>query len=600
MAHNTALLVIMFFLRYQQNYNFCRMNSFKKLTGGLERKYVLTSLSAPFVMVGEVLMETLIPLIMARIIDVGIAEKNTAYVLKTGLLMIAASCFSLLCGASCGRLSSVAALGFSRNLRRKLFKKVQSFSFSAMDKFGTGSLVTRLTTDVTNLQNMYQNLIRSMVRSPLMLISGTVMACFINARLALIFFITIPFLAAVLAFISARAYPRFQVMFKKYDWLNTIVQENLIAIRVVKSFVREEHEKEKFDLTAEQLRDSQIKAEKLVIWNAPIMQLTIYLCIVAALWFGGNMILSGTMKTGELVSFITYITQILSSLMMLSMMFVQMILSRTSISRILEVLDEVPDIESPKSACKTVADGSIDFDNVFFSYEKKESNCVLQNVSVHIKSGQTVGILGGTGSSKTTFVSLIPRLYDVLSGSIKVGGIDVRDYDIETLRRSIGFVLQKSLLFSGTIKENLRWGSESASDSDLRKACEIAAIDDFVGSLPGGFDTDLGQGGVNLSGGQKQRLCIARALLKKPAILILDDSTSAVDTATDKRIREALRQTLPQTTKLIIAQRISSVQDSDFIIVFDDGKINAIGTHESLMKSNKIYKEVYNSQMSME
>ncbi len=574
----------------------------KKLLSGLQRKYVLFSIFTPVVMIGEVLMETVIPLVMAHIIDDGIANYDIGYVLRTGLVMIACTVFSLVCGAAGGRFSSVAAYGFSRNLRSKLFKKVQSFSFGEMDLFGTGSLVTRLTTDVTNLQNMYQNLIRTMFRAPLMMIFGTVMACFINIRLALIFFITIPLLAFVLIFIAMRAYPRFKVMFKKYDRLNTVVQENLIAIRVVKAFVRGDFECGKFENIAGQVRDAQVRAEKIVICNAPVMKLVIYMCIIATLWFGGNMLIAGSMRTGELVSFLTYVTQILMSLMMVSMMFVQLILSRASISRIMEVLS-LESIESSGYAedergAVEVLNGDIEFDNVYFSYNGKKENCMLSGINLAVPSGATVGIIGGTGSSKTTLVSLIPRLYDCTDGAVKVGGRDVREYSYKALRDSIGMVLQKNVLFSGTIEDNLRWGDDSASMDQIKSACVAAQADSFVMSFPDGYKTELGQGGVNLSGGQKQRLCIARALLKRPKILILDDSTSAVDTATDAKIRAALKEILPGTTKLIIAQRIASVQDSDFIVVLDDGKVNGIGKHDELLETNEIYREVYDSQMS--
>ena len=467
-----------------------------------------------------------------------------------------------------------------------------------MDKFGTGTLVTRLTTDVTNLQNMYQNVIRSMVRSPLMLISGTVMACFINKELALIFFVTVPFLAILLAFIAVTAYPRFKLMFEKYDLMNTIVQENLIAIRVVKAFVRGNFESKKFEKIAGQVRDAQVKAEKIVITNGPVMQLTIYMCICAALWFGGNKVLAGKMRTGELISFLTYITQILMSLMMLSMMFVQFILSRASITRVCEVLDS-PSGEQERFDSNLVKDfsNSIEFDHVYFSYDGRIENCVLSDICLKIPSGATVGIIGGTGSSKTTLVSLIPRLYDCLSGAVKVGGIDVKKIDLESLRKSIGVVLQKNVLFSGTIAENLRWGNENATQADLIQACIAADAHDFVSSFPNGYDTVLEQGGVNLSGGQKQRLCLARALVKKPSILILDDSTSAVDTATDSRIQKSLKECLSGTTKIIIAQRINSVQNADIIVVLDEGKINGIGTHQKLIAENKIYREVYDSQL---
>ncbi len=554
---------------------------------------------SPLSMVGEVVMETVIPLLMARIIDVGIAERNLSYVLTVGLLMVGLSCVSLAFGALGARFSAVAALGFSRNLRRRLFRRVQDFSFSNIDHFSTSSLVTRLTTDVTNVQNTYQMIIRMCVRAPFMLISGTIMACFINLRLSSIFFIVIPLLGAMLTIIAVSAYPRFRAMLHQYDLLNGTVQENLIGIRVVKSFVRGSFEDKKFTGAADSVRRTQLAAEKVVILNLPLMQIVVYACIIVSLWFGGRMIVGGTLLTGELVSFITYVTQILMSLMMLSMVFVMLVLSRASIARITEVLAEEPEITSPEGeALSAVKDGSVEFRGVSFSYLKDPSNCVLSDVNLRIQSGQVVGILGGTGSSKTTLVSLIPRLYDTTAGSVLVGGADVRSYGLETLRDSVAMVLQKNVLFSGTIRENLRWGNAQASDEELKAACIAADADEFVSTLPDGYDTQLGQGGVNLSGGQKQRLCIARALLKKPRILILDDSTSAVDTATDARIRSALRNSLPQTTKIIIAQRIASVQDADVIYVLDNGRINGSGTHEELLRTNSIYREVYESQQS--
>lgn len=582
----------------------------------MERRYWTYTFLSPLFMFGEVIMETTIPLVMAKIVDVGIKNKDSDFVIRFGLLMVLMASFSLFCGAMCGRISSLAAFGFSKNLRKKLFARVQDFSFSNMDHFGTDSLVTRLTTDVTNLQNMYQNCIRTAVRSPIMLIFGTIMACQINARLALIFFIVIPLLAAVLISIVQIVYPRFRQMLKKYDNLNRVVQENLIAIRVVKAFVRGGHENAKFDEIAEDLQRTQVGAEKIVILNMPVMHLMVYGCIVSALWFGGNMVISGKMQTGGLISFISYITQILMSLMMLSRLFVMFILSRTSLSRVMEVLDEEIEISNEEGevspyaptqlvatpSAGTLADFSapndIEFSHVYFSYDKKMEHSVLTDINLSIPQGSTVGILGGTGSSKSTLVQLIPRLYEVTEGSVKVGGKDVRQWNLTDLRKKIGFVLQKNTLFSGTIAENLRWGNENASDEDLIAACKASDAHGFVSSFPDGYDTDLSQGGVNLSGGQKQRLCIARALVKKPDILVLDDSTSAVDTATDLRIRNALRASLPATTKLIIAQRIASVQDADFIIVLDSGKINGIGSHDELMKSNQIYREVYESQMS--
>lgn len=565
----------------------------------MEKKYWAYTAVSPVFMVGEVMMETTIPLVMAKIVDVGIKNLDSGFVIKYGLLMISMAFFSLVCGAMCGRTSSVAAFGFSKNLRKKLFARVQEFSFGNVDKFSTSSLVTRLTTDVTNVQNMYQNIIRSMIRAPMMLISGTVMACTISAKLALIFFVATPVLFVTLLLIVWISYPRFKRLFEKYDSLNRVVQENLIAIRVVKAFVRRGHEDEKFDKIADGLRQTQVDAEKIVILNMPIMQMTIYMCIVAALWFGGKFVLSGDMLVGELISFISYVTQVLMSLMMLSRLFVMFIMSRASIQRISEVLDEKIEIEdNPDSSPLTKSPAAVDFDNVYFSYDKKEEHSVLLDINLHIPAGSVVGILGGTGSSKSTLVQMIPRLYDVTKGSVKVGGKDVRKWEIEELRKRIGFVLQKNVLFSGTIADNLRWGNDSATDEEIVQAAKAADADEFVSSFPDGYNTMLGQGGVNLSGGQKQRLCIARALLKKPDILVMDDSTSAVDTATDLRIRNALKNLLPDTTKLIIAQRIASVENSDFIVVMNEGRIDGIGTHAELLENNRIYREVYDSQMS--
>lgn len=575
------------------------MSTVRTLLHGLEKKYKVYSLLSPLSMVGEVVMETVIPLLMARIIDIGIADRNLSYVLQMGLLMVGLSCVSLVCGAFGARFSAVAALGFARNLRRRLFRRVQDFSFGNIDHFSTSSLVTRLTTDVTNVQNTYQMLIRMCIRAPFMLISGTVMACFINLRLSSIFFVIIPLLAVMLTIIAVSAYPRFRSMLHQYDVLNNTVQENLVGIRVVKSFVRGDFEDKKFTEAADAVRRTQVAAEKVVILNLPLMQLVIYACIIVSLWFGGRMIVRGDLLTGELVSFITYVTQILMSLMMLSMVFITLVLSRASIARITEVLAEQPEITSPEQgALSSVADGSVEFRDVSFSYLKDPSNCVLSGVNLRIANGQVVGIIGGTGSSKSTLVSLIPRLYDVTSGSVLVGGEDVRRYGLAALRDSVAMVLQKNVLFSGTIRDNLRWGNPQASDEELKAACVAADADEFVSTLPEGYATQLGQGGVNLSGGQKQRLCIARALLKKPRILILDDSTSAVDTATDARIRSALRNSLPQTTKIIIAQRIASVQDADIIYVLDNGHIDGSGTHEELLRTNSIYREVYESQQS--
>ncbi|MCR4822848.1 MAG: ABC transporter ATP-binding protein/permease [Treponema sp.] len=578
------------------------MSFVRKITSGMERRYCLYTIISPLFMFGEVLMETTIPLVMASLVDVGIASSDSDFVIKKGLLMVLMASFSLFCGAMCGRISSLAAFGFSKNLRRKLFKKVQDFSFSNMDHFGTDSLVTRLTTDVTSLQNMYQNLIRTAVRSPIMLIFGTLMAASINLSLARIFLIVIPVLAIFLLTIVIIVYPRFREMLKKYDNLNRVVQENLIAIRLVKAFVRKDYENKKFDSIAEDLQKTQVRAEKTVILNIPFIQLTIYACISSALWFGGKMVISGGMQTGQLISFISYVTQILMSLMMLSRLFVMFMMSRTALNRIMEVLDEeieIKNLNEGENLSQNEEKGyAIQFKNLYFSYDKKMEHAVLQDINLTIPEGTTVGILGGTGSSKSTLVQLIPRLYEVTQGSLLVGGRDVRDWDLRLLRKKIAFVLQKNLLFSGSVAENLRWGNENASDQDLIDACKASDAHSFLSAFPEGYDTNLGQGGVNLSGGQKQRLCIARALVKKPQILILDDSTSAVDTATDLRIRKALKESLPKTTKIIIAQRIASVQDSDFILVLDGGKISGLGSHDDLIKNNQIYREVYESQMS--
>ena len=504
------------------------MNSLKKLLVGLEKRFKVSAFVAPLLIMGEVLLEVLIPLIMARIIDVGISNHDVGYVVKYGLIMILAALASLGFGVFAGKYAAMASVGFARNIRRRLFNKIQDFSFGNVDKFSTSSLITRLTTDVTNTQNTFQMIIRMCIRSPFMFVSAIIMSFYINSKMALIFLAAIPLIAIPAAIIMKKAFPRFQEMMKNYDLLNGTVQENLIGIRAVKAFVREKDEIERFKIAANAVRTTQVKAEKLVILNMPIMQLVMYLSIIAILWFGGNFIIAGSMQVGELISFITYLTQILMSLMMISMIFVMLVISKASMNRIVEVLDEEVDIKSAEKskAVSSVKDGSIKFENVSFSYDKQENTAVLRNINVDIKSGMTVGIVGGTGSSKTTFVQLIPRLYDVLSGKVEVGGVNVKDYELETLRNSVAMVLQKNVLFSGTIKENLKWGNENATDEEIIAACKAASAHDFVSSFPDGYETELGQGGVNLSGGQKQRLCIARALLKQPKILILDDSTS--------------------------------------------------------------------------
>ena len=574
------------------------MTNFRKLIYGLEKKYIFFTILAPLTMMGEVAMEVIIPLLMAKIVDVGITSHNIQYVVRTGLLMIGAACLSLTFGILSGRFAALASTGFSHNLRRNLFGKVQDLAFSNMDKFGTASLVTRLTSDVTNAQNTYQMVIRICVRSPAMLVFAVIMSFNIDRELASFLLIVIPVLGAVLALIGFKAFPRFREMLKQYDKLNSNVQENLTGIRVVKSFVQEDSESKKFSATAEKLRNAQLKAERIIIFNMPVLQLTMYACIIMLLWSGGNRIIAGSMQPGELISFLTYINQILMSLMMISMIFVMLILSRASISRIMEVLDEDPAIKEPvaeNANQQTIQSGSIEFQNVSFSYTE-QGTPVLSNINLSIPSGITVGIIGGTGSSKSTLVQLIPRLYDVMGGKVLVDGKDVRSLSLETLRQAVGMVLQKNVLFSGTIRENLLWGDKKASQQEIEAACQHADADNFIKGFPQGYDTVLGQGGVNLSGGQKQRLCIARALLTKPRILILDDSTSAVDTATDARIRQSLRNSLPDTTKIIIAQRITSIQDADMIVVLDDGNITATGTHTQLLETCGIYREVYESQ----
>lgn len=559
-------------------------------------KYKKYALLTPIMVIGEVILEVFIPFLMAKIIDVGIANGDVAYIAKIGGLMVLMALISLVFGAMSGRFASLASTGLAAGLRKKLFNKIQDFSFANVDKFSTASLITRLTTDVTSTQNAFMMVIRMLVRSPIMLVSATIMAVSINAKLSAVFLFAIPFLGGAMGIISYLAFPRFQKMLEKYDSMNSSIQENLVAIRVVKAFVRRDYENEKFEDAANTLRDAQIKAEKVVITGMPIMMFTMYACTILIAWFGGNLVIAGDMQTGELFSFISYISQILMSLMMISFAFIGIVMSRASIKRILEVLDEEIDIKSNEESEVTANDGSIIFDDVSFSYSKKSDNLTLSNVNLEINSGETVGIIGGTGSAKTTLVQLIPRLYDVMEGRILVGGHDVRDYSLDSLRNNVAMVLQKNVLFSGTIKENLKWGNENATDEEIIAACKAAQAHDFISQMPDGYETDLGQGGVNVSGGQKQRICIARALLKNPKILILDDSTSAVDTATDSKIRQSFKENLQNTTTIIIAQRISSVSEADKIIVLNDGKIDGIGTHEELLSTNEIYKEVYESQ----
>ena len=561
-------------------------------------RYRIYALLAPTIILIEVLMEILMPFVMAKIIDIGIASGDVQYVTRMGLLMIGMALLSLTAGALAGRFAAIAGAGLAKGIRQKLFYTVQEFSFQNIDQFTTASLITRLTTDVNNTQMAFMMLLRTAVRSPMMLLCATCMAFYINAELARIFLFAIPVLALALYLIASKAYPLFQTMLAQYDKLNARVQENLTAIHLVKAFAREQYENETFQDAADQLRNAQLRAEKLLLWNGPIMQLVMYSCIIAVCWFGGNLIIAGNMETGELLSFISYISQILMSLMMISMVFIMFIMSRASIQRICEVFDAPLDLtDTHITGDIQPNDGSIQFRNVSFQYNDSPSEeAVLHHINFTIPSGQTVGILGGTGSAKTTLVQLIPRLYDVTQGEVLVGGHNVQSYKLNTLHQAVAMVLQKNVLFSGSIKENLRWGNPEATDEELMAACQAAQAHDFIMAFPQGYDTNLSQGGVNLSGGQKQRLCIARALLKRPKIMILDDSTSAVDTATDSRIRQAFRQTLKDTTTIIIAQRVSSIQDADCIIVMDHGTIDAMGTHEELLGSNAIYQEVYHSQ----
>ena len=553
----------------------------------------------PIFVVFEVVMEVVIPYLMAKIIDVGIQNSDIKYILEIGIFLIVSAILSLTFGMLSGRFAAKASAGYAKNLRKAMFDKIQTYAFENIDKFSTSSLITRLTTDVTNVQNAFQMIIRILVRAPIMLIFALIMTFTISAKLACIFLVAIPILGFLLIFIAKKAHPYFEKVFKKYDKLNRVVQEDLSGIRVVKAYAKEDLEKKKFGEVNNEVYTMFKTAEKIVAFNSPVMQFTIYTCILLISWFGARLIVGGEMQTGQLSSLITYAYQILMSLMMLSMVFVMVIIAQSSAERIVEVLEEEPAIKKKERTVKEVKDGGIIFDNVSFCYsdEKDRSKFALRNINLEIKPGETVGIIGGTGSSKSTLVQLIPRLYDVTKGRVKVGGVDVRDYDIETLRDSVSMVLQKNVLFSGTISENLRWGNKEADDDELERVCKLAQADDFIKQFPAKYETVLDQGGTNVSGGQKQRICIARALLKKPKILILDDSTSAVDTKTDALIRKAFREEIPNTTKIIIAQRISSIEDADKIVVLNEGRIDGVGTSEELLKTNKIYKEVYDSQM---
>lgn len=567
----------------------------KKLLKSL-REYKKSTILTPICMVMEVFMEIAIPYLLAKLIDQGIEQSNLQVILKIGILLVLAAFISLFFGVQSGKFSARAGAGFAKNLRKDMYEKVQKFSFFNIDKFSTSSIVTRLTTDVTNVQEAFMMVIRGAVRAPITIIFAMIMSFTVSPKIALIFLVASPILGTLLILIAKKAHPVFERVFNTYDDLNNVVQENVKGIRVVKSFVKEEKEIEKFENVSQSIYKDFRKAEIILALNNPLMQFTIYTIITLISWFGAKLIVGGTLTTGQLTSLITYAMQILNSLMMLSMVFVMITISMESAKRIVELLDEVPDLDNPKKPIREVKNGSIEFKKVSFSYVKDHKKLCLKNINLKIKSGQTIGILGGTGSSKTSLVQLIPRLYDVTKGELKVGGINVKKYDIKTLRDQVSMVLQKNELFSGMIKENLRWGDKEATDEEIINACKLAQADEFINGFPDKYDTYIEQGGTNVSGGQKQRLCIARALLKKPKILILDDSTSAVDTKTDSLIRKAFAEKIPNTTKIIIAQRVSSIQDSDQIIILENGEINGVGTHEELLKNNKIYQEVYYSQ----
>jgi len=552
---------------------------------------------APLFVALEVVFDILIPFMMSKIVDVGIASQDVSYIIRMCLLMVGAALLALVCGTLGTRFATLSATGFAMNLRRALFSKIQDFSFYNIDKFSTASLTTRLTTDIQFIQTMYQMLLRMFIRAPLMMICATFMALTINKELAVVFLVAIPVLAFFFAFITLKAHPRFVKMLAKVDSLNKSVQENLIAIRVVKAFVQRDYENAKFESAALDLQNAQRQAEKIVILNNPIMTLTMDACIIAILWFGGNKIIIGEMMPGALFSFLTYTTQIITALMLVSMVFTMFVISQASADRIVEVLEEKIDLTDDNgNPDLRVKEGEIEFRDVNFSYTKSPDNLTLCDINLHIKPGEMIGIIGGTGSAKTTLVQLIPRLYDVLSGQVLVSGHDVREYKLNHLRDAVAMVLQKNVLFSGTIADNLRWGNENATDEELVRVCKVAQAHDFIMSFPDGYQTVLGQGGVNVSGGQKQRLCIARALLKNPKIIILDDSTSAIDTATELRFRKAFRENYRETTILMIAQRIQSIKDSDRILVMNEGKIDAFGTHDELIEINTIYREVFESQ----
>ena len=561
------------------------------------REYKKESILAPILVILEVLMEVLIPLEMAKIIDVGIANGDLGYIVQRGVILVIMAMLALFFGVQAGNMAAVAAAGYAKNLRHDIFYKVQDFSFKNIDHFSTSGLVTRMTTDITNVQMAYMMSIRLLARAPIMIFLSWIMTLMLNVKIALLFLVVIPLLGGTLLFIAKKAHPHFIKVFDEYDELNNSVQENVNAARVVKAFVREDYEVNKFHGVSDYVYTLFTKAEKIVAWNSPVLQFMMYAVVILIALIGGRSIVFGTMETGELTSVIVYALQILMSLNMVTFVFVMIMIAEASTDRITEVLDEVPEMQDKTDAVKEVKNGEIVFDHVDFSYAGEGGNLSLKDVNLHIKSGQTVGIIGGTGSAKSTLVQMIPRLYDVTSGAVKVAGVDVRDYNLEVLRDQVSMVLQKNVLFSGTIYENIRWGDEHASDEEVKRVCRLAQADGFVSEFPNGYDTMIVQGGNNVSGGQKQRLCIARALLKKPKILILDDSTSAVDTKTDALIRKAFREEIPDTTKIIIAQRVSSIEDADQIIVLDDGKIAGVGTSEELLKTNAIYREVYESQV---
>lgn len=561
------------------------------------REYKKQSIIAPLLVTLEVLMEVLIPLEMAKIIDIGIAEGNLGYIIQRGLILVIMAMMSLFFGVQAGNFAAIAGAGYAKNLRHDIYYKVQDFSFKNIDHFSTSGLVTRMTTDITNIQMAYMMSIRLLARAPIMIVLSWIMTLTLSKKAALLFLIVIPVLGGTLLFIAKKAHPHFIKVFDEYDELNNSVQENVNAARVVKAFVREDYEIGKFHGVSKYVYQLFTTAEKIVAWNSPVMQFVMYAVIMILIYIGGKGIVTGTMETGALTSIIVYALQIIGSLMMVTFVFVMIMIAGASTDRITEVLNEIPEMRDPADAVTSVTDGDIIFDHVGFSYAGEGGNLSLKDVNLHIKSGQTVGIIGGTGSAKSTLVQLIPRLYDVTEGSVKVSGIDVRKYNLEALRDQVSMVLQKNVLFSGTIYDNIRWGNENATDEEVQNVCKLAQADGFVREFPDGYNTQIVQGGNNVSGGQKQRLCIARALLKKPKILILDDSTSAVDTKTDALIRKAFREEIPNTTKIIIAQRVSSIEDADLIIVLENGEISGIGTSEELLKTNAIYREVYESQV---